>query len=111
MTSRSIPSIKAWIRLILFLLFRSFLTSLMFVSADDVFSEVSDPAWMARLSLPLTGDYHDNVFVPNGPPSSESEQRPQDCLDSSSFSTFGKKEYAPGILSLKGLTYLTLITF
>uniref|UniRef100_A0A3P8W0Q6 Protocadherin-12 n=1 Tax=Cynoglossus semilaevis TaxID=244447 RepID=A0A3P8W0Q6_CYNSE len=65
---------------------------------DDVFSEVSDPAWMARLSLPLTGDYHDNVFVPNGPPSSESEQRPRDCLDSSSFSTFGKTPEKDGPL-------------
>ncbi|XP_071313654.1 protocadherin-12 isoform X2 [Trachinotus anak] len=59
-------------------------------NADDVFSEVNDPAWMARLSLPLTGDYHDNVFVPNGPPSPESELLPRDALDSSSFSTFGK---------------------
>lgn len=60
-------------------------------SPDDVFSEVSDPAWMARLSLPLTADYHDNVFVPNGPTSPESELPPRDGLDSSSsFSTFGK---------------------
>ncbi|XP_072251266.1 protocadherin-12 isoform X2 [Leuresthes tenuis] len=60
-------------------------------SPDDVFSEVSDPAWMARLSLPLTSDYHDNVFVPNCPPSSESELLPREGLDStSSFSTFGK---------------------
>ncbi|MEQ2247108.1 hypothetical protein ILYODFUR_005818 [Ilyodon furcidens] len=60
-------------------------------SPDDVFSEVSDPAWMARLSLPLTADYHDNVFVPNGPPSPESELPSRDGLNStSSFSTFGK---------------------
>ncbi|XP_041845825.1 protocadherin-12 isoform X2 [Melanotaenia boesemani] len=60
-------------------------------SPDDVFSEVTDPAWMARLSLPLTADYHDNVFVPNGPTSPESELLPRDGLDSSSsFSTFGK---------------------
>ncbi|KAM7389333.1 hypothetical protein PAMP_023318 [Pampus punctatissimus] len=57
---------------------------------DDVFSEVNDPAWMARLSLPLSGDYHDNVFVPNGHPSPDSELLPREGLDSSSFSTFGK---------------------
>lgn len=62
------------------------------LSADDVFAELSDPAWMARLSLPLTGDYHDNVFVPNGPPSPDSELLPRDGLDSSSFSTFGKTQ-------------------
>lgn len=61
------------------------------LSADDVFSEVSDPSWMARLSLPLTTDYHENVFVPNSPPSHESELLPREGLDSSSsFSTFGK---------------------
>ncbi|XP_018518616.1 LOW QUALITY PROTEIN: protocadherin-12 [Lates calcarifer] len=65
---------------------------------DDVFSEVNDPAWMARLSLPLTGDYHDNVFVPNGPPSPESELLPRDGLDSSSFSTFGKTPEKDGPL-------------
>lgn len=62
------------------------------LSADDVFSETDDPAWMARLSLPLAADYHDNVFVPNGPPSPESELLPRDILDSSSFSTFGKTQ-------------------
>lgn len=65
---------------------------------DDVFSEINDPAWMARLSLPLTGDYHDNVFVPTGPPSPESEQLPRDALDSSSFSTFGKSPDKDGPL-------------
>ncbi|AWP11626.1 putative protocadherin-12 [Scophthalmus maximus] len=65
---------------------------------DDVFSEVDDPAWMARLSLPLTGDYHDNVFVPTGPPSPESELPPRDRLDSSSFSTFGKTPEKDGPL-------------
>ncbi|KAJ0023515.1 hypothetical protein NQD34_003414 [Periophthalmus magnuspinnatus] len=60
-------------------------------NTDDVFSEVPDPAWMARLSLPLSSDYHENVFVPNGPPSTDSELLPPDRLDSSSsFSTFGK---------------------
>ncbi|XP_029918703.1 protocadherin-12 isoform X2 [Myripristis murdjan] len=67
-------------------------------NADDVFSEVDDPAWMARLSLPLAGDYHDNVFVPNGPPSPEAELRPQDALDSASFSTFGKTPEKDGAL-------------
>lgn len=62
------------------------------LSADDVFSETNDPSWMARLSLPLAADYHDNVFVPNGPPSPESELLPRDGLDSSSFSTFGKTQ-------------------
>ncbi|XP_074505689.1 protocadherin-12 isoform X1 [Sebastes fasciatus] len=65
---------------------------------DDVFSELNDPAWMARLSLPLTADYHDNVFVPNGPPSPESELLPRDALDSSSFSTFGKTPEKDGPL-------------
>ncbi|KAM4732939.1 protocadherin-12 isoform 1-T1 [Anableps anableps] len=66
---------------------------------DDVFSEVSDPAWMARLSLPLTADYHDNVFVPNGPPSPESELPLLDGLNStSSFSTFGKTPEKDGQL-------------
>ncbi|XP_054890673.1 protocadherin-12 isoform X2 [Poeciliopsis prolifica] len=68
-------------------------------SPDDVFSEISDPAWMARLSLPLTADYHDNVFVPNGPPSPESEILPRDGLNStSSFSTFGKTPEKDGQL-------------
>lgn len=58
--------------------------------ADDFFSDVGDPAWMARLSLPLAADYHDNVFIPNGPPSPEGDFLPRDVLDSSSFSTFGK---------------------
>ncbi|XP_057706070.1 protocadherin-12 isoform X2 [Corythoichthys intestinalis] len=57
----------------------------------DAFSEVVDPSWMARLSVTLSGDYHDNVFVPNEPPSSDSELMPRHTLDSSSsFSTFGK---------------------
>ncbi|XP_070692537.1 protocadherin-12 [Pempheris klunzingeri] len=67
---------------------------------DDVFAEIDDPAWMARLSLPLAGDYHDNIFVPNGPPSPESELPPRDGLDSSSssFSTFGKTPEKDGPL-------------
>ncbi|XP_069025536.1 protocadherin-12 isoform X1 [Embiotoca jacksoni] len=73
----------------------------LFNNPDEVFSEVSDPAWMARLSLPLAGDYHDNVFVPDGPPSPESEVLPRSGLDStssSSFSTFGKTPEKDGPL-------------
>ncbi|XP_010788275.1 protocadherin-12-like [Notothenia coriiceps] len=53
---------------------------------------------MARLSLPLSSDYHDNVFDPTGPPSPESELPPRDTLDSSSFSTFGKTPEKEGPL-------------
>ncbi|TNM98593.1 hypothetical protein fugu_013157, partial [Takifugu bimaculatus] len=60
------------------------------LNTDDLFADVGDPAWMARLSLPLATDYHDNVFIPNGPPSPEGGFLPRDVLDSSSFSTFGK---------------------
>ncbi|XP_061580825.1 protocadherin-12 [Cololabis saira] len=58
---------------------------------DDVFSEGSDPAWMARLSLPLAADYHDNVGGDEPPP--------REGLDSSSsFSTFGKTPEKDGQL-------------
>ncbi|XP_061896097.1 protocadherin-12-like isoform X1 [Entelurus aequoreus] len=68
-------------------------------NAEDVFSEVNDPAWMARLSVTLSGDYHDNVFVPNAPPSSDCELLPRAGLDSSSsFSTFGKSPEKDGPL-------------
>ncbi|KAF3821644.1 protocadherin-12 [Mirounga leonina] len=42
-----------------------------------------DPAWMARLSLPLTTNYRDNVFAPDAPALEEPR----------TFQTFGK---APG---------------
>ncbi|XP_064181938.1 protocadherin-12 [Anguilla rostrata] len=58
---------------------------------DDVFSDFPDPEWMARLSLPLAADYHENVFVPEGPASPDSRGPPAEGPgDSASFSTFGK---------------------
>ncbi|KPP77495.1 protocadherin-12-like [Scleropages formosus] len=59
-------------------------------NTDEVFSDVSDPAWMARLSLPLTTDYHENVFVPEGPPSPAPWAPQTDGNQSTGFSTFGK---------------------
>uniref|UniRef100_A0A8C2IBC5 Protocadherin 12 n=1 Tax=Cyprinus carpio TaxID=7962 RepID=A0A8C2IBC5_CYPCA len=56
----------------------------------DVFSDIPDPAWMARLSLPLTTDYHENLFVPDGPPFPEAQCPVASPDDSTSFSTFGK---------------------
>ncbi|KAL4631159.1 protocadherin-12-like [Arapaima gigas] len=59
-------------------------------NTDEVFPDAPDPAWMARLSLPLTTDYHENVFVPEGPPS-PGPWSPQEGSDKSAcFSTFGK---------------------
>ncbi|KAM4622119.1 protocadherin-12 [Polymixia lowei] len=66
-------------------------------NTDDVFADVEDPAWIARLSLPLSADYHDNMFVPNGPPSPDTHL-PQDTQDSASFSTFGKTPEKDGPL-------------
>ena len=59
---------------------------------------------MARLSLPLTSDYHENLFVPDGLP-------PPDCPsstlggldDSTSFSTFGKTPEKSGSLGGEAL--------
>ncbi|XP_062416442.1 protocadherin-12 isoform X2 [Pungitius pungitius] len=67
-------------------------------SSDDVFAEVGDTSWMARLSLPFNADYHGNVFVPDGLPFPECEHPPRDALDSSSFSTFGKAPEKDGPL-------------
>ncbi|XP_068427003.1 protocadherin-12 isoform X2 [Clinocottus analis] len=63
---------------------------------DDVFSELGDSAWTARFSLPLGADYHDNVFVPAGPPAHESELDPPDAADAARFSTFGKSQDKDG---------------
>ncbi len=57
---------------------------------DDVFSDIPDPAWMARLSLPLTADYHENLFVPDGPPSPDAHCPTAGPDDVTSFCTFGK---------------------
>ncbi|KAJ8246886.1 hypothetical protein GJAV_G00256460 [Gymnothorax javanicus] len=68
--------------------------------ADDVFLDVPDPEWMARLSLPLTTDYHENVFVPEGPASPDSISPPTEGSgDSTSFSTFGKTPEKGGPLT------------
>lgn len=64
-----------------------------FSSPDDVFGDVTDPSWIARLSLPLAGDYHANIFTPDGPQSPDSRHGSQSGPSddpSSSFSTFGK---------------------
>ncbi|KAI1898599.1 hypothetical protein AGOR_G00074050 [Albula goreensis] len=60
-------------------------------NTDDVFSDMPDPEWMARLSLPISTDYHENVFVPDGPPPIDSHCTSQDGpMDTTCFSTFGK---------------------
>lgn len=66
--------------------------------ADDVFADTEDPSWMARLSLPLMADYHDNMFVPEGPPSPDDHHPPQPLDSTSTFSTFGKAHEQDGPL-------------
>ncbi|XP_027010551.2 protocadherin-12 isoform X1 [Tachysurus fulvidraco] len=75
---------------------------------DDVFSDTPDPAWMARLSLPLTSDYHDNLYVPDGLPPSEDQSSTLGPNDSASFSTFGKAPEKNG--SLGGETLLSEVS-
>ncbi|XP_069052251.1 protocadherin-12 [Lepisosteus oculatus] len=60
-------------------------------NTDDVFADAPDPAWMARLSLPLSADYRENVFVPEGHSSPETLLSPQALQEATTcFSTFGK---------------------
>ncbi|XP_017571626.1 protocadherin-12 [Pygocentrus nattereri] len=71
---------------------------------DDVFSDFPDPAWMARLSLPLTSDYHENLYVPDGLPPPDCPNSTLGSLDdSTSFSTFGKTQEKPGSLGGEAL--------
>ncbi|NXS33293.1 PCD12 protein, partial [Pomatostomus ruficeps] len=49
----------------------------------------ADPAWVARLSLPLTGSYKDNVFSPDAPRSPEDEEAARQEKPRT-FETFGK---------------------
>ncbi|XP_046706123.1 protocadherin-12 isoform X2 [Silurus meridionalis] len=76
---------------------------------DDVFSDLPDPAWMARLSLPLTSDYHDNLYVPDGlPPTEDQSSTLGSPNDSASFSTFGKAPEKTG--SIGGETLLSEVS-
>ncbi|XP_076878615.1 protocadherin-12 isoform X2 [Brachyhypopomus gauderio] len=71
---------------------------------DDVFTDVPDPAWMARLSLPLTSDYHENLYVPDGLPSPDGQGSTLGSPDDSTpFSTFGKTPDKGGPLGSEGL--------
>ncbi|NXN90819.1 PCD12 protein, partial [Rhinopomastus cyanomelas] len=49
----------------------------------------ADPEWVARLSLPLTGSYKDNVFSPDSPHSPEYEEAARQEKPRT-FETFGK---------------------
>ncbi|XP_051649787.1 protocadherin-12 [Manacus candei] len=49
----------------------------------------ADPAWMARLSFPLTSSYKDNVFSPDNPLSSQEEEAARQEKPRT-FETFGK---------------------
>ncbi|XP_043925474.1 protocadherin-12 [Protopterus annectens] len=52
-------------------------------------TDVPDPSWMARLSLPLTTNYRDNIFIPDSLDSTK--ESPDVQTDAAkSFSTFGK---------------------
>ncbi|XP_043842556.1 protocadherin-12 [Dromiciops gliroides] len=50
---------------------------------------VPDPAWMARLSLPLNTNYRDNVFSPDSPASSQGREVAA-MEEPRTFQTFGK---------------------
>lgn len=49
----------------------------------------ADPAWVARLSLPLTGSYKDNVFSPDSLHSPQDEETARQEKPRT-FETFGK---------------------
>ncbi|XP_027653482.2 protocadherin-12 isoform X2 [Falco rusticolus] len=49
----------------------------------------ADPAWVARLSLPLTSNYKDNVFSPDSPHSPQDEEAARQEKPRT-FETFGK---------------------
>ncbi|XP_063204856.1 protocadherin-12 isoform X2 [Chroicocephalus ridibundus] len=49
----------------------------------------ADPAWVARLSLPLTSSYKDNVFSPDSPHSPQDEEAARQEKPRT-FETFGK---------------------
>ncbi|NXL93294.1 PCD12 protein, partial [Alectura lathami] len=49
----------------------------------------ADPAWVARLSLPLAGSYKDNVFCPDAPCSPQDEVATRQ-EEPRTFETFGK---------------------
>ncbi|XP_028668825.2 protocadherin-12 isoform X2 [Erpetoichthys calabaricus] len=66
---------------------------------DDVFVDLPDPAWMARLSLPLTADYRENIFVPQEPLSLAAPAVPIPADGTTVFSTFGKSHTASPTLT------------
>ncbi|NXG47511.1 PCD12 protein, partial [Psilopogon haemacephalus] len=49
----------------------------------------ADPAWVARLSLPLTSSYKDNIFCPDSPHSPQDEEAARQEKPRT-FETFGK---------------------
>lgn len=49
----------------------------------------ADPAWVARLSLPLTSSYKDNIFCPDSPRSPQDEEDARQ-EQPRTFETFGK---------------------